>query len=121
VTVSNGTLTVHRQVRRERARSELLTVCLVHTNGVLPITVFLRDRSSVTTSLFGCLIRKVVAMLAEIFMLRLEAKARLVEEVLPSSTSVFVPLSPRRRFSFKQPDLKGEEAPNEEQSAKVVR
>jgi hypothetical protein len=60
-------------------------------------------------------------MLAEIFMLRLEAKARLVQEVLPSSTSVFIPLSPRRRFSFTQPGLKSEEVPNEEQSAKVDR
>ena len=60
-------------------------------------------------------------MLAEIFMLRLEAKARLVEELLPSSTSAFIPASPRSQFSFKQPDLKSQEAPNEEQSVKVVR
>ena len=43
---------------------------------------------------------KVVAMLAEIFMLR-EAKVRLAEEVLPSSTSLFIPLNPRRQFSIK--------------------
>jgi hypothetical protein len=62
----------------------------------------------------------VVAMLAEIFMLRSEAKARSVEEALPSSTSRLVPLSPRKQFLFKQPDLKSDKAPNEEQSVKVV-
>lgn len=92
-----------------------------HENGVLTITVFRRDRSAVTRSLFGCLIRKLVAMLAEIFMLRWEAKAPLVEEVLPSSRSLFIPLNPRRQFSIKQPDVKIEEAPNEEQPIKVVR
>jgi hypothetical protein len=60
-------------------------------------------------------------MLAEIFMVRSEAKARLMEDVLPSSTSAFIPVSPRSQFFFKQPDLKCEEAPNEEQSVKVVR
>jgi hypothetical protein len=41
---------------------------------------------------------QVVTMLAEIFMVLSEAKARLVEEVLPSSTSQFVPFSPRSQF-----------------------
>jgi hypothetical protein len=54
-------------------------------------------------------------------MLRWEAKAPLVEEVLPSSRSLFIPLNPRRQFSIKQPDVKIEEAPNEEQPIKVVR
>jgi hypothetical protein len=40
-------------------------------------------------------------------MVRSEAKARLVEEVLPSSTSQFVPLSPRSQFIFKETDPKG--------------
>jgi hypothetical protein len=35
---------------------------------------------------------KGVAMLAEIFMLRLEAERRLVQEVLPSSISRFTPI-----------------------------
>ena len=60
-------------------------------------------------------------MLAEIFMVRSEAQARLVEEVLPSSTSRFIPFSPSSKFVFKQTDLKGEEAPNEERLVKVVR
>ena len=72
-------------------------------------------------SLFGCLIQKVVAMLAEIFMVRSEAKARLAEDVLPSSTSSFIPFSPRTHFTFKETDLKGEEAPNQERPANVVR
>jgi hypothetical protein len=63
----------------------------------------------------------VVAMLAEIFMVRSEAKARLVEEVLPSSTSRFIPFAPSSQFVFKQPDLKGEEAPNEERPVRAVR
>ena len=60
-------------------------------------------------------------MLAEIFMVRLEVEARLVEEVLPPSTSRFIPFSPSSQFVFKQTDLKGEEAPNEERLVKVVR
>ena len=60
-------------------------------------------------------------MLAEIFMVRSEAEARLLEEVLPSSTSRFIPFRPSSQCVFKQPGLKGEEAPNEEQPVKVVR
>ena len=52
-------------------------------------------------------------MLAEVFMVRSEAKARLAEEVLPSSTSRSIPFSPSSQFVFKQPDLKGEEGPSE--------
>ena len=52
-------------------------------------------------------------MLSEIFMVRLEAKARLVEEVLPSSTSRFIPFSPRTRFTFKNTDPRVAEAPRE--------
>jgi hypothetical protein len=40
-------------------------------------------------------------MLAEIFMLRLETAARLITEMLPSSTSRFVPFKPVTHFSFK--------------------
>jgi hypothetical protein len=58
----------------------------------------------------------VVAMLAEIFMVRSEAQARLVEEVLPSSTSRFIPFSPRSKFTFKETDPKGAEAASEEWS-----
>ena len=61
-----------------------------------------------------------VAMLAEIFMVRSEAKARLVEEVLPSSNSPFIPLSPRSQFVFKQTDVKAEQAPSEEWPVGVV-
>ena len=57
-------------------------------------------------------------MLAEIFMVRLETEARLVEEVLPSSTSRFIPFSPRSQFVL---DLQGEKAPNKERPAGVVR
>jgi hypothetical protein len=48
----------------------------------------------------------VAAMLAEIFMVRSEAKARVVEDVLPSSSSSFIPFSPRTQFTFKETDLK---------------
>ena len=60
-------------------------------------------------------------MLAEIFMVRLEAEARLVEKVLPSSTSRFISFSPNSQFVFKETDLKGEEAPNKEPPPRVDR
>ena len=53
-------------------------------------------------------------MLSEIFMVRSEAKARLVEEVLPSSMSCFIPFSPRTQFTFKNTKPKVAEAPREE-------
>jgi hypothetical protein len=63
----------------------------------------------------------VVAMLAEVFMVRSEAQARLVEEVLPSSTSRFIPFSPSRPFVFKETVPKGAEALREERAVRVVR
>jgi hypothetical protein len=65
----------------------------------------------------GCsavLIQKVVAMLAEIFMVRSEAKARLVEEVFPSSKSSFIPFNPKSQFAFKDKEPKGAQPPGEE-------
>ena len=47
-------------------------------------------------------------------MVRSEAKARLVEDIHPSSTSSFIPFSPRTQFVFKETDLKGEEVPSKE-------
>ena len=41
-------------------------------------------------------------MLAEIFMLRLETAARLLREILPSSTSTFVPFSAEMQFVPKE-------------------
>jgi hypothetical protein len=41
-------------------------------------------------------------MLAEIFMVRLEAAARALKETVPSSTSRFIPLTPNSQFSFKE-------------------
>ena len=55
-------------------------------------------------------------MLAEIFMVRLEAEARLVKEV-PPSTSFFIPFSPKSQ----ETDLKGNEAPSKERPVGVVR
>ena len=55
-------------------------------------------------------------MLAEIFMVRSEPKARLVEDILPSSRSSFIPFSPRTQFTFKETDLKAKEPPSEERS-----
>ena len=63
----------------------------------------------------------VVAMLAEIFMVRSEAKARLVDEVLPSSTSRFVPFSPRSPFVLKETIPKAVEALSKERPVRVVR
>jgi hypothetical protein len=52
--------------------------------------------------LFGCLDPRVVAMLAEIFMMRLEAAPRPPQEILPSSTSQFVPFNENGQFTFKE-------------------
>jgi hypothetical protein len=49
-----------------------------------------------------------VAMLAEIFMMRLEAEARLVQEVLPASASGFIPFNPESQVVFKEADLEGD-------------
>ena len=53
-------------------------------------------------SVFACLDPRVVAMLAEIFMVRLEAAVRPVQEKLPSSVSPFVPFSPNAQLTFKR-------------------
>jgi len=44
----------------------------------------------------------VVAMLAEIFMVRLEAAARVPEEMAPSSNTRFVPFTRNTQLTFKQ-------------------
>ena len=72
----------------------------------------------------GCLavlIQRVVAMLAEIFMVRSEAEARLVEEALPSSTSRFIPFSPSCQFVFKETDAKGGETSDKDGPVTEVR
>ena len=46
-------------------------------------------------------LKKVVAMLAEIFMVRLEAAARLQEQTASLSSSPFVALAPSHQFLFK--------------------
>jgi hypothetical protein len=87
---------------------------------VLPITVFAKDSSIIRVWLFGS-DQRVVAMLAEIFMVKAEAEARLVDEVLPSSRSRFIPLSPCSQFDFKETDPEGAEALNEDRPTTVVR
>jgi hypothetical protein len=93
------------------------TAVTLPANLVPPITVFWTNGRSVTASPFGFTPR-VVAMLAEIFMVRLEAEGRLVQEVLPSSTSSFIPFSTRSQFTLKETNLKGEEAPSEPATAR---
>ena len=58
-------------------------------------------------------------MLAEIFMVRSEAEARLMEEVLPSSKSSFVPLCPRSEFTFEETHRTGAQAASEERPVKA--
>jgi hypothetical protein len=67
------------------------------------------------------LIAKVVTMLAEIFMVRLEAERRVVEQAMPSSASPFIPLSSRSQFGFKDAERKAAQAPSEEPRLGVVR
>jgi hypothetical protein len=70
--------------------------------------------------LFGCLNPRVVAMLAEIFMLRLEATARLMDKTLPSSISPFVPVRPEPQFTAKEIEQRPAEAKLEERSLPLV-
>jgi hypothetical protein len=62
----------------------------------------------------------VVAMLAEIFMMRSEVEARLVEDILPSSTSPFIPFRPSGQFVFNETGLKGDEVTRDQQPVKMV-
>lgn len=59
-------------------------------------------------------------MLAEIFMVRLEAAARLQQEMASLSSSPFIPFGPNNQFSFKdrtaRPADRSREAGNEEVS-----
>ena len=57
-------------------------------------------------------------MLAEIFMMRLEAERRLAQEVLPSSGSRLIPFSPKSQFAFKKAN---QEAPSDQPPVKQVR
>jgi hypothetical protein len=59
-------------------------------------------------------------MLAEIFMVRLEAAARALQEPLPSSTSPFVPFSPEPKFTFKETSHRHAEAVREEPPLQLV-
>jgi hypothetical protein len=81
---------------------------------VLRVTVFRNDRHTVGISLFGCFDPKVVAMLAEIFMLRLEAERLRVQEVLPSSASSFVPFKATNNLVVKKAEHKAAETQSEE-------
>ena len=58
---------------------------------MLPITGFRKTRCRLEASLFGCFDPRVVAMLAEIFIIRLEAERRLAQEVLPSGAFRLIP------------------------------
>jgi hypothetical protein len=60
-------------------------------------------------------------MLAEIFMLRLEAERRGGQDVLPSSTSRQTLFSPKSKFVFKETNQKGAEAPSGEPPVRLVR
>ena len=74
-------------------------------------------RSEIAVRLFDA---KVVAMLAEIFIVRLEAEARLAEEVLPSRTSRFIPFSLKRKFGYKETAPKLTEATSKVPRVRVV-
>jgi hypothetical protein len=62
--------------------------------------------------------KMVVAMLAEIFMVRLETTPRPLQEMLPSSTSQSVPFNEEGQFAFKgRRDALAEPTPQEAQSS----
>ena len=73
-----------------------------------------------SSSPFGCFDQKAVAMLAGIFMMRLEAAARGLKETVSSSTSRFVPFNPNRQFTFKQRPDRSLEAVREERPLRIV-
>jgi hypothetical protein len=61
----------------------------------------------------------VIAMLAEIFMVRLEAERRfLVQRALPST---FIPFNPNSNLAFKETDSKGAEASRKDRPVTEVR
>jgi hypothetical protein len=60
-------------------------------------------------------------MLAEIFMLRLEAERRLAQDVPPSSASRRRPFSAKSQFAFKEPNQEVAEAPGVEPPVRLVR
>ncbi len=59
-------------------------------------------------------------MLAEIFMVRLEAAARALKETVPSSTSRFVSFIPNSQFTFKESRDRLSEAVREEPAEQKV-
>jgi hypothetical protein len=88
---------------------------------VLPITVFRTNGRSLTLLLFGLIFDpRVAAMLAEIFMVRLEAERRLVQELPPPSTSLFIPLGPENQFAAVKTEPKGADGSNEERPLTVA-
>jgi hypothetical protein len=58
-------------------------------------------------------------MLAEIFMMRLEAERRLSQE--PSSASRLISIGPKSQLACKKADNAGAEAPSEELPVRLVR
>ena len=75
------------------------------------------EGGSVRHPTFGCLDLRVVAMLAEILMVRLEAAVRPVQEKLPSSVSPFVPFSPSAQLTFKRNEDGAPEGAREKRSS----
>ena len=59
-------------------------------------------------------------MLAEVFMMQLEAAARVLKETVPSSTSRFIPFNPNRQFTFKQRPERPLDAVLEEPYVRIV-
>ena len=64
-------------------------------------------------------LNKVVAMLAEIFMVRLEAAARLQHQTVLLSSSSFVPFIPNNQFLFKDRTARPADRPREAGNGEV--
>jgi hypothetical protein len=64
-------------------------------------------------------LNEVVAMLAEIFIVRLEAAARLREQTASLSSSVFVPFTPNNQFAFKEKTACPAHRPREAENERV--
>ena len=88
---------------------------------MLPITLFLRkEHNSSERQAVRLSDPRVVAMLAEIFMVRLEAAARALKETAPSSTSRFVSFTRNSQFTFKESRHRLSEAVREDPTAQKV-
>ena len=65
-------------------------------------------------------LKSVVSMLVEIFIVRLEAAARLQQETASLSSSTFIPFTPNKQFLFKDRTVRPADRPREAENEQVA-